>query len=82
MAKFVYFCEPVARFTKTVITAVDNVVTVRRPERQRQEHSKQENKEDEEINDDSTDNGRCVIDREFGFYEFFSFLKFNEFYEF
>jgi len=22
------------------------------------------------------------IDREFGFYEFFSFLKFNEFYEF
>jgi len=23
-----------------------------------------------------------TIDREFGFYEFFSFLKFNEFYEF
>jgi len=25
---------------------------------------------------------RQCIDREFGFYEFFSFLKFNEFYEF
>jgi len=24
----------------------------------------------------------CFIDREFEFYEFFSFLKFNEFYEF
>jgi len=25
---------------------------------------------------------QCIIDREFEFYEFFSFLKFNEFYEF